>query len=110
MPELRYLKLTKYERAPFSYLSSNLMPNLHSLDITLSLSTILSTMNSYLIWFQIKRLFLKTTDSDISFSISQFLCKLINLKHFEIDIQNATNVPDGQQWELLVSHLIRFHF
>ncbi|CAF1273195.1 unnamed protein product [Adineta ricciae] len=110
MPELRYLKLTKYERAPFSYLSSNLMPNLHSLDITLSLSSILSTMNSDLIWFQIKRLFLKTTDSDISFSMSQFLCKLINLKHLEIDVQKATNVPDGQQWESLVSHLIRFDF
>ncbi|UJR29523.1 hypothetical protein I4U23_010740 [Adineta vaga] len=112
MAQLRYLKLTKYERSPLSYLSINTMPNLRSLDLTLSLSLILSIdwSNSELFWFQLKRLFLKTTDHEILSSISQFLPKLINLKHFEIDVQNASHVPNGQQWEVLVSHLFIFDF
>ncbi len=42
--------------------------------------------------------------------IKEFLSKMPNLTHFELDTEGSTDLIDGQQWELLVSHLIIFDF
>jgi hypothetical protein len=42
--------------------------------------------------------------------IEQFLSKMPNLLHFELDTQGYMDLIDGQRWESLVSNLIVFNF
>jgi hypothetical protein len=42
--------------------------------------------------------------------IKEFLSKIPNLRHFEVDTQGSIDLIDGQQWELITSHLIVFDF
>lgn len=42
--------------------------------------------------------------------IKELLSKMPNLRHFELDTEGSRDLIDGQQWELLVSHLTVFDF
>ncbi|CAF1565556.1 unnamed protein product, partial [Didymodactylos carnosus] len=42
--------------------------------------------------------------------IKEFLSKIPNLIHFELDSEGYMDLIDGQQWELIASNLIIFDF
>ncbi|CAF2035753.1 unnamed protein product [Rotaria magnacalcarata] len=110
LPRLRHLNLKFCNCRQLSSLL-NQMPNLYSLDIILSVD--LHTNWSYDVprLTHLRRFVLSTNGEHVTMiQIEQLLSKIPNLTHFELDTQGNIDLIDGQQWELLVSHLIVFNF
>ncbi|CAF3300077.1 unnamed protein product [Rotaria socialis] len=110
LPRLRHLNLKFCHYWQLSKLLSQ-MPNLYSFDVILSVD--LRTNWSYDVPLlpHLRRFVLSTNSEQVTMiQIEQLLSKMPNLTHFELDTQGNMDLIDGQQWELLISHLVVFNF
>ncbi|CAF1334995.1 unnamed protein product [Rotaria sordida] len=110
LPHLRHLTLKHCNCYQLSILF-NLIPNLHSLDIVLSLGFNTDWSNNIPLLTHLRKFVLNSYGEKLTMiQIKQLLSRMPNLRHFELDTQGYMDLIDGQQWELLVSHLIVFDF
>ncbi|CAF5047685.1 unnamed protein product, partial [Rotaria sp. Silwood1] len=88
-----------------------LMPNLYSLDIILTLNIHSNWANNIPVLTHLKKLVLSSYGERVTMiQIKEFLSKIPNLRHFELDIEGYMDLIDGQQWELIVANLMIFDF
>ncbi|CAF4114243.1 unnamed protein product, partial [Rotaria sp. Silwood2] len=110
LPCLRHLTLKQCNCEQFSILL-NRIPHLHSLNIILSIDIHTDWSNYTTKLIHLKRLILTLNGEKVTMiQMKQFLSKLPNLTHFQFSTQGDIDLLEGQQWELLVSHLIIFDF
>jgi hypothetical protein len=87
-----------------------MIPNLQSLDIILTLDTRSNWWDIPLLT-HLRILKLQSYGERlIMLQMKEFLSKIPNLKHFELDTEGSRDLIDGQQWESVVANLVRFDF
>ncbi|UJR17167.1 hypothetical protein I4U23_004063 [Adineta vaga] len=110
LPDLYHLNL-KYCSCHQLVTLFTMIPNLQTLDITLTCGIGSNWSNNIPLLTHLKTLILNTYGEKILMrQMKELLSKTPNLKHFQLNTEGSDDLVDGQQWEPIVLNLSVFDF